>query len=131
MSQQNVEVVREMLDALLRRDRDGFVACMAPDIEWDDREGWPGVRRTYYGRTGVRKWWDAFMGAAEILSAEIEEITEVASGIVLLCVFGTFQGELGEFNARGWYVFRVREGKVARARLFWTRKQALEAAGLV
>ena len=135
MSEENTEVIRELLEAVLRGDRDGFVACMAPNVKWDDREGWPGVRRVYHGRDGVRKWWDAFMSVGgEIVAAEIEEM-EVSDGRVLLGVFGTFRGRpggaLAEFNARAWYVFWLSHGKVSRAQLFWVRGQALEAAGLL
>ena len=46
MSEENVEIVRRMLDAVIRRDPDAFVAYMTPSVEWDDREGWPGIQRS-------------------------------------------------------------------------------------
>lgn len=134
MSQENIETVRQMLDAVIRRDQDGFVARLTPDVEWDDREGWPGVRASYHGRAGVRKWWDAFMSVGEIASAEVEELVEGSDGRVLLCVFGRFRGGSSgvqtEFDARAWYVFWLVDGKVAKGKLFWARRQALKAAGL-
>ena len=132
MSQENVEIVRRMLDAVIRRDPDAFVAFMTPSVEWDDREGWPGIRRIYRGRTGVREWWDKFIDVGQIANAEVEEITEASSGRVLLGVFGTFRGTSSgaEFDARAWYVFWLVDGKVAKGKLFWDRAQALEAAGL-
>ena len=136
MSQENIEVIRKMLDAVTRGDREGFVACLTPDVEWDDREGWPGVRRMYHGRADVRKWWDAFMSVGgQIVNAQIDEIAAAGDNRVLLGVLGTFRGrpdgEQTEFSARAWYVFWLRDLKVARAQLFWIRGQALEAAGLL
>jgi ketosteroid isomerase-like protein len=133
---ENVEVIREMLDAAVRGDEEAFIACLTPDVEWDDREGWPGVRRMYHGRAGVRKWWDAFMRVGgRILTAEIEDLVAAGGNRVLLGVFGTFRGgpggEQAEFNVRAWYVFWMRGSKVARAQLFWTRREALKAAGLL
>jgi ketosteroid isomerase-like protein len=136
MSARNIEVIRQMVEAVVRGDRDGFVACVTPDVEWDDREGWPGVRRVYHGTAGVRKWLDVFAKVGgKIASAEIEEIAEGSGNRVLLGVFGTFRGRPAghetEFNARAWYVFWLRDSKVSRAQLFWIRGQALEAAGLL
>ena len=135
MGTANIAVVRRMLEAVTREDRDAFIACTTPDVEWDDREGWPGVRRMYHGHAGVRAWWDAFMAAGgEILNAEIEEIGETGDDRVILGVFGSFRREFGgkvtEFNARAWYVFWLRDAKVARGRLYWDRSQARRAAGL-
>ena len=135
MSQENVEVIRQMIDAVNRRDPDAFVACLTPSVEWDDRQGWPGIRRLYHGRAGVRQWWEAFMSVGEIVSAEVEELTEGISGRVFLGVSGTFRGGSGgvgtEFDARAWYVFWLVNGKVAKGELFWVRNRALEAAGLL
>jgi ketosteroid isomerase-like protein len=39
MSQENVEIGREMVDAFDRRDLDALLALVRPDVEWDDTEG--------------------------------------------------------------------------------------------
>jgi ketosteroid isomerase-like protein len=132
----NLGTVRRLLDAILRRDQDAFVACLTPDVEWDDREGWPGVRRMYHGHAGVREWWDAFMRVGgEVLDAQVEDIAEASGPRVLLGVLGTFRGRSTgvdtQFKARAWYVFSMRDGRVSRARLFWDRREALEEAGLL
>ena len=136
MSADNLEVVRRTLDAVVRGDRDAFLACLTADVEWDDREGWPGVRRMYHGHAGARQWIDAFMRVGgEILDAKIEDLVETSGPRVLLGVLGTFRsrsmGAETEFTARAWYVFSLRAGKVSRARLFWDRREALRAAGLL
>lgn len=136
MAPGNIEVIRRLVDTVVRGDREAFVECLTPDIEWDDREGWPGVRQVYHGHAGVRKWLEAFMRVGgEITNAEIEDIAEAGANHVVLCVFGSFRGRVDgtatEFNARAWYVFSLREGKVSRAQLFWTRSEALRAAGLL
>lgn len=133
---ENVRVIREMLEDAVRGDEEAFIAHLTPDVEWDDREGWPGVRQMYHGRAGVRRWWAAFMRVGgRILNAEVEDLVAAPGDRVLLDVFGTFQGGSGgeqtEFNARAWYVFWMRGSKVARGQLFWTRREALAAAGLL
>jgi len=134
-SSSDVAVIGQMLDALRRGDRDSFVALLTRDVEWDDREGWPGVRRIYRGQQGVCDWWDAFSRVGgEILDVEVENITPASESRVLLCVSGTFRasgGAASEFKARAWYVFWLRDGAVRRAQLFWDRRAAAEAAGLM
>jgi len=132
----NAGVVLRLLEAIVQGDQEAFMACLNRDVEWDDREGWPGVRRVYHGRKGVAEWWDAFMGVgAEIVDLETEDLAELSDDRVLLGVLGTFRSRAGgrpaEFKARAWWVFSLRGGKISRARPFWDRRQALEAAGLL
>ncbi len=133
-SPSDVAVIRRMLAAVAQGDRDAFVALLTEDVEWDDRDGWPGVRRLYRGHRGVRDWWDAFTGVGgKVLDIEVENITPAGDSRILLCVLGTFGSSAdpaAEFKVRAWYVFWFREGKVRRAQLFWDRGEAAEAAGL-
>lgn len=133
MSQQNIELVQEMVDALNRRDPDAFLACLTPDVEFDDRDGWPKSRGMYHGRAQVRNWWDAFLAVWEKVHADVEEMAEGGDGRVFLGVHGTFSGgtDGAATEARAWYVLWVTRGKVSRWKLFWARERALEAAGLL
>jgi ketosteroid isomerase-like protein len=132
MSQANVEIGREMVDAFDRRDLDALLALVRPDVEWDDTEGWPGIRGIYRGRAGVREWWDAALEVWDSVHAEVEEITEGSDGRVFLGALGTFRGGASgvETEARAWYVLWLVNGKIARWKLFWARDDALTAAGL-
>ena len=131
---EGVTTIRRMLDAVAQADRDAFLGFLTEDVEWDDREGWPGVRKLYRGRHGVSEWWDAFKRVGgEVRDIEIENITPTPDSRVLLCVLGTFRSTAdpaSEFKARAWYVFWLRDGKVRRAQLFWDRPEAAAAAGI-
>lgn len=130
----DLTVIRRMLDAVAAADRDAFLGFLTDDVEWDDREGWPGVRKLYSGRRGVSEWWDAFRRVGgEVRDIEIENLMSAPESRVLLCVLGTFRSSAdpaSEFKARAWYVFWLREGKVRRAQLFWDRQAADAAAGV-
>jgi uncharacterized protein len=132
MSQENVEIVREAMDAFNRRDFDAFVPRFQPDVEWDDSEGFPGVGGVYHGRAGVREWWETWLEAWESFHFEIEEITEGSGDRVLFGGLGTGRGKGSgvETQARTWYVLWFEDGKLAGRKLFWTRDDAIEAAGL-
>lgn len=131
----DVTVIRRMLDAVEHADEEAFLAFLTDDVEWDDREGWPGVRKLYRGHRGVSDWWDAFKRVGgEVVDVEVENVTAATESRVLLCVRGTFRSSAdpsSEFEARAWYVFWLRDGAIRRAELFWGRREAAEAAGVL
>jgi ketosteroid isomerase-like protein len=134
MSQANVEVIRAAVDALNRGDPDAFTALLRPDVEWKEPiDPFPGLRPIYHGRAGVLEWFDeAFLEVWESFHAEIEEITAVGDDRVLFGVKLTARG-IGSGVAteiHTWSVTWHIDSKVARRQLFWTRDEALEAAGL-
>jgi ketosteroid isomerase-like protein len=54
MSQENVELVRQVVDATNRGDADAFVAALSPDVEWEDNLFGTEGGRTYRGAAEVR-----------------------------------------------------------------------------
>jgi hypothetical protein len=55
MPEENLEIVLKVLDAVNRRDRDAFMACLHTDVEWREESGdpFPGLRGIYRGRAFV------------------------------------------------------------------------------
>ena len=133
MSQQNVEIALQQVEAVNQQDADAFVATVSPDVEWHDSAFWSGVSRTYRGRAEVREWFDEVVVEPwERLHCEIKEITEAADDRLF---FG------GHLTARGkgsgvdtelhfWTVNWIADGKVTQRKVFLERAEALEAAGL-
>jgi ketosteroid isomerase-like protein len=134
MSRENVEVVLKGVDAANRGDPDAFEACLHPEVEWEERgDPLPGLRGTYCGRAEVRKWFEeAFLGVWESQHVEVEEITEASDDRVFLETLSTARGSASgiETELRAWNVFWFANGEIARRQVFWTRDEALEAAGL-
>jgi ketosteroid isomerase-like protein len=132
MSDGNLQVGRELIDAVNRRDLDAFLALVRPDVEWDDSEGWPGIRGLYRGPDGVRDWWERFMEVWESVTVDIEEIRSGPGGSVFLQVAGSFRGGTSGVptEVRAWEVLWVVDGQVAKRKLSWSRGEGLEAAGL-
>jgi ketosteroid isomerase-like protein len=95
MSQENVEVALAAVDAANRRDADAFVACLSPDVEWEENGDIPGARVIYRGRAEVREWFEeVLMAPWERFHIEVEEITEAGGG-------GVFSGLLITARGRG------------------------------
>ena len=132
MSEENLEIVSEWVEAFNRRDTDGFLAGLHPDVEWDDTEGFPGIRGLYRGRAGARKWWDEFLEAWEIFDAQVEQITEGNGGTVFLEINGKARGRSSgvETELELSFVIWVADHKITRRKLFSSKDEALEAAGL-
>jgi ketosteroid isomerase-like protein len=132
MSDPNIAVGRALVEAVNRRDLDAFLALVRPDVEWDDTEGWPGIRGVYQGHDGVRDWWERFLEVWESVAVEVEEARDGPDGRVLLQVSGTFRGGASgvETEVRAWELLSVVDGRVARRQLSWTREEGLAAAGL-
>jgi ketosteroid isomerase-like protein len=59
VSQENVELVQTVVDAVNRADADAFVACFHPDVEWEATgDRFPGFLGIYRGHAGVRRWFE-------------------------------------------------------------------------
>ena len=128
----NIEVARELIDAVNGGDLDAFLSLVRPDVEWDDREGWPGIAGVYTGPDGVRDWWDRFLEVWDSVAIEIEEIEEGPNGSVMMQVSGAFRGESSGVptEIRAWEVLWIADGLVAKRQLTWSRQDGRAAAGL-
>jgi ketosteroid isomerase-like protein len=133
MSQENVEVVRKLLDAGNQRDPDAFIALLRPDVEWDDSAGFPGLRGIYRGRAEARGWFDrAVLEIWDQFHIRTEEITDAGDDRVLVELLLTTRGRTSgvETELRVWFILWLTDRQIARRQLFWTSDEALEAAGL-
>jgi ketosteroid isomerase-like protein len=133
MSEENVELAREAIDALNRGDLDAWLAFLSPDVVWEALPGVPGIGELYRGRAEVRGWIEELWEVAEgVVHTEVEQITDLGEDRVFLALVLTARGRGSgvPFEMRTWSVIWYREGLVTRRQAFWTRDEALEAAGL-
>jgi ketosteroid isomerase-like protein len=130
MSQENVELVQSVLEAWNRGDYPAALEHVAPEIKTESHLG-DDLDGTYEGIAGLQKYLAAF-GAASRTSASRSTSallggTEVA---FLAHLYGRGRASGVEVERRNWQVVTVRGGKYVRYRLFRTKAEALEAAGL-
>ncbi len=135
MSLENVEVARKAVDAANARDPDALIACLHPDVEWEESgDVLPGLRGLYRGRAEARRWFEeAFGDAWESVDNEVAEIIEAGEGAIVVELVGTSRGRASgaETELRSWQLLRFADGKIARRQVYWTRDEAFDAAGLV
>jgi ketosteroid isomerase-like protein len=133
MSQENVELARRAIDALNRGDHDYLLACLSPDVVWGTLEGIPGMDELYRGWAGVREWTELMSEVTEEgIYAEIERITDLGDERVFIAVALTARGRGSglPWEYRTWQIVWFSDGLITRRQVFWTRDEALEAAGL-
>jgi ketosteroid isomerase-like protein len=133
MSQENVDVILQEVEAVNRRDADAFVATVSPDVEWEDSIFWSEVARSFRGKAELREWFNQVVNEPwESLHCSVEEITEAGDDRVFLGGLLTARGkDTGvETQQYFWSVAWITDGKVTRRQVFLDRAEALEAAGL-
>ena len=131
MSQENVEALHRMQDAIKRRDLDSYVALHDPDCEISPLIAAIEGGRTYRGHDGVRTFWSDVDASFAEWSRELEEVRDLGDVVVAK---GRFRGrglESGvEIDRRFWHVIRFRGGRAAQWAVYSSEIEALEAAGL-
>ncbi len=131
MSQENVEVVKHVVEAFNRRDLAAMIQKFDPEIEWEPVGPAAVERPVYRGRDEVSSGFAATWETWELFQVEERELRDTGDSIVwlgqALMRGGASHVELDqEFAVH----FLVREGKIVRLRGFLTWQEALEAAGL-
>jgi ketosteroid isomerase-like protein len=129
MSQENVELVRQAEEALLRRDRDAWLAIHDEDFEIVAIRDWPetGVR----GREAAWNFHMRFVESFESASFEVEHVDAGADKVLAhLRYEGRGVGSGAQVELDQWFVTTVRQGKILRLQWFVDRAEARAAAGL-
>jgi ketosteroid isomerase-like protein len=136
MSQENVEIVRTLLDGFAHRQHERAFELYDPEIEWDASRmvvGLPDAAGVYHGHEGVRAYWRNWLSAWSDLDFELQDVVDGGDEVVALIrnqrQWGRHSGIVTEVQPYG-LVFTIRDGKVVRWRAYPDQGSALEAAGL-
>jgi ketosteroid isomerase-like protein len=131
MSQENVEVIRDIVAAMNEGDFERALAHHSDDVVFEAPAGIRGG--TFRGREAVSEWFtDWFRIFDWKVHAEIREIAEVGDdGVLMVFVLrGRGRGSGVDVEMTNAYLYRLREGKVARMDGYLSPEEALEAAKL-
>ena len=134
MSQQNVEIVRRIYDAVAVRDAETPFAFYAENIVWDlsnSRRAVLSSQPVYYGHEGVRRAWRDGLTAFGEIDYEVLQLTD--SGDQVLATIREHQvgrASGAPVEASHLALWTLAGGKVVRLQVFDDRQDALEAVGL-
>src|SRR5829696_4919939 len=131
MSQENVEIARQMMEAFNRRDREAWLRLNDPEVEFRADPEWP-ESETVRGHDAVWEFVTNLDDTWERADYEVGEVIHAGddrlAGRVTRPVQGKTSGIADVLDY--WCVMTFRDGKVLGTYWFATRGQALEAAGL-
>jgi ketosteroid isomerase-like protein len=130
MSQENVEIVRRIYDAMNRNDWDAAFRDAHPDFEVTFKEG-PRAG-THRGRETLQEVADDLRAGFESWVSEPLQLIESGDQVVAI-VNNRLRpkgGTRGEFAYRNGTIFTIRNGTVLSMVGYPTPEEALEAAGL-
>ena len=134
MSQQNVEIIRNMYAAWLSTGFEAAFETFDADIELnpDPEAFWVGIGEVYRGHAGVRSYMAAVADAFADYRPEIEDFVDCGDQVVTLAIEsgrGRESGATVQSN-RTAHVWTLRDGKAVRIDLYLDRAAALKAVGL-
>src|SRR2546421_12906955 len=132
MSQENVEVVRRLWNAVERRDDQAVYALYDPAIVL--KSGNVGPLELgggpYHGHDGVRQFFRNWLESFETFQTKAETFTEAGNEVVVgYRVSGRGKGSGVDVEMSRWNVYGIRNGLVNRVEIFDTKAEALEAVG--
>jgi ketosteroid isomerase-like protein len=131
MSQENVKLAGQVMDALSRRDLSGLIALADPEIEWHSFFAELGEGGVYRGHDGTRRYLSDLSDAWAIVRADVDDGVGVGNVAVLVGrIHYRGRGSGVEDESPAGWMLKFREGRVVCFRAFREPEQALEAAGL-
>jgi ketosteroid isomerase-like protein len=132
MSQENVEVVRAATDANARGGLDALAEYWTDDIDYRAVEGAIDDHGPMHGKDAVRAYAQDWLDMFDDLKVEPVELIDAGEDQVIAVLRSSGRAKLSGVETDLTYaaLYTIRDGKIARGREYWTKEQALEAAGL-
>jgi ketosteroid isomerase-like protein len=129
MSQENVELVRAAIDAHNRGDVEATFKHVAPDFEYDQTRAL-GTDRGVFNLEEFQNLLSTFTDIWASFTIGADELIDAGHDVVMPFT-NVARGRDGiEVEARGFWVWTVREGLIVRICLYQARQEALAAVGL-
>ena len=137
MSQENVDLVRRLYDAVAARDSETVLSLYHPELVWDHTHnsevaGLIG-ETIYHGHEGLREWSRRYYEAWENVTAELEDVIDLGDDRVVAVLNYRGRGRVSGVEVqftRMAGIFTIRDGQVTRAEWYRNAPEALEAAGI-
>ena len=130
----NVEIVREMYTAFLRRDFAVASAALDPErIVWDARRSTlPDMQGVHEGADATARVWGRWLEAWETITMPELEIVGAGDRVLVWTAGQVNRGRASgvevAMDAYGW-VYELSDGRVVRATFFTDRDEALAYCG--
>jgi ketosteroid isomerase-like protein len=131
MSQENVELVREVFDAYNREGINGILRYLDPAVEWRNPADSPNAG-VFIGHEGVLEWQRLADEAFETMQFEPERIDELVDGRILAVSRFRFRARASDLDVAVAFAHLTtwRDGKATAVRMYSSEDEALKAVRL-
>jgi ketosteroid isomerase-like protein len=131
MSQENVEIVADTIAAFNRGDLDAGSDYWTDDLDYRAAQGAPDDPGPIHGKDAMRTYVEDWLDTFDDFRGEVIELIDAGDDVIVVMRIGG-RAKLSGVEADLTFaaIYTIRDGKIARGREYWTREQALEAAGL-
>jgi ketosteroid isomerase-like protein len=130
VSDENVDLIKQVEAAFNRGDLDAMVELIAPDAEWEISEENPNAR-TLHGRAEIRAYLEDWRDTLDALYYETQRYIDAGDAVVQI---GTMSSRVGGGNSELTvplaFVTRFRDGVAVRTEEYLHTEDALAAAAV-
>jgi ketosteroid isomerase-like protein len=131
MSQENVEIVREVFKDFNSEDIGRIVAAVHPELEVVIPPEVSAEPDTYLGPEGIRRYFQSFQDAMDEIRFEPERLWDAGDSVVVsLRVTAKGRQTAIAVEQRSAGVWTIRDGQIIRVRSYASLAAALQAVGL-
>jgi ketosteroid isomerase-like protein len=131
MSQENLELASEAVDAVARQDIERLIELTDPDVEWHSVFAQLGEGGVYRGHDGIRRYVRDLSDVWENMRTNVDDVLSVGA-VVLLVGRLHYRGRGSGIETESplGIVAKFRQGRIVYMRAFQEPEQALLATGL-
>lgn len=131
MSQGNLEMVRQAIDAINRGDIRRAMEQAADDFEMDWSNSIGPLNGVYRGRGQVSEVWESFLEAWDELQWDVQDVLDLDAQRVLVVNRVRMRGRASrvEVEATGAQIWTIRNATLGSVKLYQSKAEALEAVG--
>ena len=133
MSEANLGVIHAAAAAFARDGVDGWLEYFTDDVDYQAAEGAIDDRGPIHGKDALRAYAEDWTEMFSEVRFEPVEVIDAGDDTVIavMRVSGRPKGTSAEaLTLSVASVSTIRDGKIARSREYWTREEALDAAGI-
>ena len=132
MAQENIDLVRRTVDLFNRREIGRALEAAHEDFQMDWSNSIGPLKGVYKGREAVLELWESFLEAWDEIRWDPQEIIELDETRLILVNHVRMRGRGSgvEVEATSVQLWTISDGKARSVKLFQSKGEALEAAGL-
>jgi len=131
MSQKNVELTEQIMDAFNRRDVEAAVALWDPEGAWHPAmEALMDGGKEYRGHAEIRRYYRDLAEFSNEHHVELCDVRDLGDRVLILTRMSMRFVSGVALDQDGGALFTWRDGKLLEVRTYMSRAEALEAAGL-